>query len=130
MGREYRPGALGVEQGLAPGQLTETGSEPSLGMGRGPRLGHLDPVPYGTGPLIATFATLLLYGSWIVPRKCLSLGGTNEWAAGVCCCHGYMSTGLSSESPMVSYQGFIWLLLDCATHSPCYILNAASPFGG
>lgn len=33
---------------------------------------------FGTGPLIATFATLLLYDPWVVPRECLSLGGTNE----------------------------------------------------
>lgn len=33
---------------------------------------------YGTGPLIATFATWLLYGPWVVPRESLSLVGTNE----------------------------------------------------
>lgn len=33
---------------------------------------------YSPGPLIATFATLLLYGPWVVPRECLSPGGTNE----------------------------------------------------
>lgn len=31
---------------------------------------------------------------------------------------------------MVSYQGFIWPLLDCATHGPCYISNVASPIEG
>lgn len=36
-----------------------------------------------------------------------------------------MSTGLSSEGPMVSFQGFIWPLLDCATHSPCH--DSANP---
>lgn len=27
---------------------------------------------------------------------------------------------------MVSCQGFIWPLLDCAMHGSCYILNSAS----
>lgn len=28
---------------------------------------------------------------------------------------------------MVSYQGFIWPLLDCATRGHCYVLNLANP---
>lgn len=31
---------------------------------------------------------------------------------------------------MVSYQGFIWPLLDDATYGPCYLLTFASPTGG
>lgn len=31
---------------------------------------------------------------------------------------------------MVSYQGFIWPLLDCVTHGPRYVSNLASPIGG
>lgn len=38
-----------------------------------------------------------------------------------------MSTGLSSESPMVSYQEFIWPLLDCVTPGHCYGPNLANP---
>lgn len=34
-----------------------------------------------------------------------------------------MSTGLSSEGPVVSYQGFIWPLLNWAIRGHYYILN-------
>lgn len=54
----------------------------------------------------------------LCPEDALSVGGTNEQAAGVCRCHGYTSTDLNSEGPVVSSQGCIWPLFDCATHGP------------
>lgn len=38
-----------------------------------------------------------------------------------------MSISLFSEGPMVSYQGFIWPLLNCATRGHHYVLNLANP---
>lgn len=50
-----------MEQGLSPRQLAAPASESLSGLGRGPRLGHVDPIsfwPWASYCYICYFATL------------------------------------------------------------------------